>query len=115
MNNPTQNQHKLEEKSRLDYTRAQTKTIKYSLGLVVRAELHRRGMCVSELCELLRRGYGYTGNHRLLHSTLYGNAWSRSINLILLSGYILGITFSLEDINKAKAYLIGIGRSVKNI
>ena len=114
MNNPYPLKQKEEEKKFLDYSCEQTRANKYALGLVVRAEMHRRGLTYADMFAMVKAYAGNTGNPDLLRVTLNGNAWSRSLNLIWLCGYILGITFSLDDINKAKAYLIGIGRSVKN-
>jgi hypothetical protein len=107
-----------------DFLRANIKLSKYcwrvnsyifmQLGYIIRAEMVRRGITYKGLAYLLN-DEGVKVNSITLKGAMYGTNNSWRLSIVYFSAYVLKIDLRIEDITKAKEFLLSSGRSVKEL
>ena len=98
---------------RLKYFQRTNKFIQYGIGLLIRAELYKRGLTVRGLTLLLQE-QGFKVNSSTLTSFLQGSSNRWSLGQLYFSAYVLGIDLDFRKIEEAREYLRANGRSVKD-
>ena len=101
-------------KDRLKYFYLTNNKIQYSIALLIRAELHKRGLTVRGLVILLSE-QGFKVSVGTLTSFLQGKSNRWSLGQLYFSAYVLGIDLNFKKIEEARSYLLASGRSVKEL
>jgi hypothetical protein len=114
VNYTSKNNIYLNSSSMIDYSGRINKILHYNIGLLIRAELYRRGLTVRGLSILLSER-GVRLHHTVISTILAGssNRWNYAV--LYYCAWGLGIDLDFSKIDEARNYLLSSGRSVKEL